>query len=207
MPYWPASRSRVASPVGHFLAGAVVALAADQRGTLAARAPSALLVCGLLAAAPDLDLLVPGAHRTATHSFTAAGFVFLAGLLLARRWTELQWRLPVVWALAYATHVVVDYLSTDLGTPAGLQALWPWSHQWFISSWHLFRGTERVDPLSSYAITMNSLALAQELLLMGPMLFLAWRRRRRLTTSVVPLASSGPSRRVSDRLTQAPDGQ
>lgn len=156
-----------------------MSLALDRRQAASRPWPASWLVCGLVAASPDLDLLVPGFHRSATHSFFAAA---MAGFLVAVgswvRFRQVRWGFAAVCACAYASHVVTDYFGVDLGDPAGVQALWPWSTQTYISEWSIFRATERINPFSALAIRANTLALAQELALLGPVAWWLWRRRR-----------------------------
>lgn len=164
------------SPAGHVLAGLSVAYAADQRGVAT---PRFILACALLAAAPDLDLLVPGGHRTFTHSLLAVGLVLLAALAITRvRSSRVDWRSTIAWTLASASHQLTDYFSVDPGSPAGLQLLWP-RPGWFMSDWPLFLATERFAPFSAFAMAINAKALARELLLLGPVLLVLWLRRRR----------------------------
>jgi membrane-bound metal-dependent hydrolase YbcI (DUF457 family) len=185
------------TPAGHLLAGVTVSLFSDQRRGLSRRWGRIALVCALLAAAPDLDLLYPGGHRMMTHSLFAVGLVLLAAAASSRGLSgRVDWRLTLACTLAYGSHLLTDYLGMDYGSRAGLQLLWPWSGQWFISDWFLFRGTERHNPFSSFAILMNLRALAQEALVIGPLFLLAWFRRRRLTHSA-GRASQSTDRRAA----------
>lgn len=168
------------SPIGHLLAGAAISLAADQRHQLSRRWRHVALVGAALAASPDLDLLLPGAHRTITHSFFAVGVVGLGSLAWTYRTGRIAPLLALAWTLSYASHLLTDYFGADYGTPAGLQLFWPWGFEYYKSDWSLFRSTERHDPLSAFAIEMNARALAQELVVIGPMLAFTWLRRRRL---------------------------
>lgn len=178
------------SPIGHMLAGLTVALAGDQREQASPRWPDLFVWCALLAAAPDLDLLVPGTHRTFTHSLPATALVMAVVMVWSRRRLgRVDWRLTICCTLAYGSHLLADYFGVDYGTTAGIQLFWP-VEEWYISGWSMFRGTERHDPLSAFAITRNSLAIAQELLIIGPMLLLVWLRRRR-TLRLLTAAASG----------------
>ena len=169
------------TPAGHLLAGVAIAFAADQRQELSRRWRRIAVACALLAAAPDLDLLYPGGHRMMTHSLFAVGVVFLGSAATSRGLAgRVDWQMALACTLAYGSHLLTDYLGVDYGPHAGLQLLWPWSGEWFISDWALFRGTERHHPLSSFAIITNLRALAQEALVIGPLFLLAWLRRRRL---------------------------
>jgi membrane-bound metal-dependent hydrolase YbcI (DUF457 family) len=179
------------SPIGHIIAGASVALAADQGQKMSRRWPYAIPLCALLAAAPDLDLLYPGAHRVMTHSLLAVLLILLTAMAVTfRRHGRVDWRVSMACALAYGTHLLADYFGVDPGKPAGIKLLWPWSHEWFISEWALFLATERANPLSAFALAVNTAALARELLVLAPifLLFLLRRRRlaRRSTLSAAP---------------------
>ena len=164
------------SPVGHVLAGLAVACAVDRRGDAT---PRLILTCAFIAAAPDLDLLVPGEHRTFTHSLFAVGLVLLVTWAITRAVAaRADWRVAIACALAVASHLLTDYFSVDTGTPSGLQLLWP-GGQWFKSDWALFLGTERFAPFSPFAMATNARALMRELLVLGPVCLLAWQLRRR----------------------------
>src|SRR5690242_20349446 len=97
------------SPIGHILAGAATTIAADivnpapaKTGRAAGPRWRAPLAYGILAAAPDLDLIYPPIHRTATHSVTAVALAFIIAAALTGQVT--RWRTATVCALAYATH-------------------------------------------------------------------------------------------------------
>jgi membrane-bound metal-dependent hydrolase YbcI (DUF457 family) len=172
------------SPVGHVLAGLAVAYAVDRRGDAT---PRLVLTCALIAAAPDLDLLVPGEHRTFTHSLLAVGLVLLATWATTRVGSgRADWRVAIACALAIASHLLTDYVSEDPGTPSGLQLLWP-GRQWFKSEWALFLATERFAPFSPFAMAMNARALLRELLVLGPVALLAWMLRRRRQTRALAI--------------------
>lgn len=183
------------SPIGHALAGLACSFAADQRKQATRRWPYLTLTCMALAAAPDLDLLY-GGHRMFTHSVAAVGVVWLATALITRGVTgRVDWRVTIACALAYGSHLLLDYFGADYGTPAGLQLFWPW-HEYFKSDLELFRSTERHAPFSAFAIEMNARALAQEVLILGPPLLLAWLRRRR-RSGAQPATSSADSTTVA----------
>lgn len=169
------------SPVGHVLAELTVAYACDRRG---AATPRFVLACALLAAAPDLDLLVPGTHRRFSHSLLATGLVMFVSWAITRvRAGRADRRVVIACTLATASHLVADYFSADPATPSGIQLFWPWQG-WLKSSWALFLATERFAPFTSFAMAINARALARELLVLGPLCLLAWliRRRRRPVT-------------------------
>ncbi len=92
----------------------------------------------LLAAAPDLDLLV-NAHSTYTHSIGAALITGIAALFLTRG----QWPVALAAATAVATHALLDWLGSDTTPPIGIMALWPWSSGFYQSSLHVFGAVSR----------------------------------------------------------------
>lgn len=175
------------SPVGHAIAGLVIAWTAESWPSAAhQRPPRAItplaLTCAVLAALPDIDLMFPGQHRTATHSLTATALTFIiaAGVTgwVTRR---IGVRTASACAIAYATHVLLDWMAIDPVFPYGIQALWPFSDRWFISGWDLFLNTERRRPLSAATMLINARALIRELLILVPIAALAWLVRVKAT--------------------------
>lgn len=168
------------SPIGHALAGLAAAWTADllpgRRAWRTApasaswyrRAGSGLtLACAALGAAPDLDLLFV-AHRTVTHSVSAAIFVGLfAGALAANAHRPVA-RVGLMCATAYATHLLLDWLGTDNYPPRGIQAFWPISQGWFVSGIDVFRQTARHEVWSSESMLKNIRAIVQEIVVLGP---------------------------------------
>ena len=82
------------SPIGHALSGVAVAwtasLAEPRDPTGQTVSDRLVPVCAVLAAAPDLDLLVHGAHRTATHSVTAMLLVTIVAAAVTGQVTPLR---------------------------------------------------------------------------------------------------------------------
>jgi hypothetical protein len=69
-----------------------------------------------------------------THSITAV----LVATIIAHwmtRWRTgvFNWRLALLCGAAYGSHLLLDWLDNDTKQPAGIQLLWPFSNQWFIS--------------------------------------------------------------------------
>jgi len=170
------------SPVGHALAGIAVVYTADiaQRRR---SSPRWIAVCAALAALPDLDLLVPGTHRTATHSVTAVALTFIMAAAVTGQVTRrragrfssaARWRTATVCALAYATHLLLDWLGADRFPPYGIQAFWPWSDRWVISGLDVFRQTARRQFLAAPIVRQNLLAVAQELAILVPIVAALW---------------------------------
>ena len=195
------------TPIGHALAGVAVAWSAEivsdklanprtgstvsTVSTVSTGAPfrhwsSATLtaVCAVLAVLPDADLLYPPIHRTVTHS---VGAIILVTIIAAAvtGWVtrRVHWRVALICGAAYGSHVLLDWLGYDRNPPLGIQALWPFSHQWFISGWDLFRQTERRQVLSWAAVRTNVEAIAQEVAILGPLAIGLWWARSRVGRS------------------------
>jgi len=175
------------SPIGHALAGVAVAWAADlipgnRTGRTAPptaswyrRAGNGLtLTCAFLAAAPDLDLLVDGTHRSISHSIFAVVVTGIVAAIAARLTHRPVTRVALMCAAAWATHLVLDWMSVDkLFAPYGIQLLWP-ADRWFISGWDVFPGTERHNIFGAAAIMTNAKSAAVEIVLLGPLALVLW---------------------------------
>jgi hypothetical protein len=174
------------SPIGHVLAGVAAVWAADlipgdrewrsapaTAGWYARAGGGFTVVCGALAAAPDLDLFF-GGHRTITHSLTAAAVVGLCAGAAAAATRRPIARIALTSALAYATHLLLDVLGADPVPPEGIQLLWPFSHDWFISGWNVFEHTERRHPFSTLSLGQNAKALVREVGILGPIVAMTW---------------------------------
>jgi inner membrane protein len=169
------------STIGHALTGIAVVWTADlaARRSNPGRSTSdhLLPICAALAAAPDLDLLLPGAHRSATHSVTAMVLVTIVAALVTGQVT--RWRTALLCGISYGSHLVLDWLAADNYPPRGIQLLWPFSDRWFISDLDLFRQTARQQFLTAPIIRQNLVAVAQELCILLPVLALIWWARVR----------------------------
>lgn len=170
------------SPLGHALAALTVhTLVSRDHSDLWDARRAALTVSAALA--PDLDLLlrfVDGRnhHQGASHSLGAALLAALVVAWLAR--ATRSWRparLALAVGLAWASHVLLDWLGEDTRPPIGLQALWPWSEAYFKSPWLLFLAIGR--SLAWETVLHNARAMAWEACLLAPVLWLAWSWRRR----------------------------
>jgi inner membrane protein len=146
-------------------------------------------LCAALAAAADLDLVYPPAHRTMTHSVTAIFIVMIVAIVVTGRVTAHDGRadrgrwgrgsIVLLCSTAYASHLLLDWLGADPSWPNGIQALWPFSRQWFISGLNIFPYIERRQMLSLTSILINIKAIAGEIVVMGPLVaVLGWLRRR-----------------------------
>jgi hypothetical protein len=172
------------SPLGHAIAGVAIAWSAEAiaRRPLGFRVGSTIAVtAAALAIAPDLDWLYPPVHRMMTHSLFAAGLTVALVAIMARRLTSSpRWGVAIVCGLAYASHLLLDWLGGDTKIPAGIQLLWPFDGSWFISDVAVFRATDIGGFFRPRTIISNALAVLSEVLVLAPIAWLAiaWRRRR-----------------------------
>lgn len=153
------------SPVGHALGGLIV-------GEILA--PSALLICAVAGVAPDLDFAW-GRHNMETHSLGAALFAGLAVLAWKR-----NPRLAIAVTLAWSSHVLFDWLGSDDTPPLGVMALWPLDTNFYFANLFVFEAISRRYWLDNF-ISHNAWAVVTEVVILGPILFIAarWRARRR----------------------------
>jgi membrane-bound metal-dependent hydrolase YbcI (DUF457 family) len=184
---------RMPSPIGHALAGVAVVWTADivdgRRSS-----PRLVAACAGLAMLPDVDLLLSGFHRSATHSLTAALLVLIIATVVTgqvtadsnddgvrhRGWfttvsdTLERLRAAILAGVAYASHLLLDWLGADNSPPRGIQLLWPFSDRWLISDWDIFRQTARQHFLTAPILWQNAIAVAQELAILAPIVGLLW---------------------------------
>lgn len=187
------------TPIGHLLAGLAVAWSAEPP-TPALRLKQALgrpltLVCLALAVFPDLDLLYPPLHRSATHS---VGATFLVAIIAAgvtgRVTRRINWRVVLACTAAYASHLLTDWLGVDRQYPPfGIQMLWPFDRTWYVSGWDVFLPVERRHPFSLVAVRTNVAAVTREIAILGTVVAAMWLAARwgGSRSSPGPQASTG----------------
>ncbi len=185
------------SPIGHAIAGVAAGwlvagaprlaptLSAKLTGTFPAQVPATFWretsVFGALGALPDIDLLF-GAHSGPTHSLGATAVVGLTALVLARSFgVGRAGRLAMACAAAYASHVLLDWLGSDTSPPLGVMALWPFSQAHFESDMHVFMAISRRYYQGWTFVAQNVRAVCLEMVILGPILVLVGRFRRRQT--------------------------
>jgi membrane-bound metal-dependent hydrolase YbcI (DUF457 family) len=155
----------VPSPVGHALGGIAVGWGAAPRRDWRAAA-----VLAVVAVAPDLDLLV-GDHRGFSHSVGAACIAGAIAWVITRR---PRWGVAV--ALAWASHVLLDWMSHDTRPPIGVMAFWPLTRDYYKSSLDVFPAVSRRYWLAEFWV-YNLKALLVELVILGPAAAIVlWRR-------------------------------
>jgi membrane-bound metal-dependent hydrolase YbcI (DUF457 family) len=170
------------SPIGHMMAGAAAGVLIAGRDRSRALP---LIVFAAAGAAPDLDLLIPFmVHRGPTHSLAAALFAGAVAWLLVRKPDGPMARKPgspgardlrfaIAVAAAYATHTLTDWLSADTTPPMGLMALWPFTGDYYVAPVAIFLAVSRRYWLAETWL-LNFRALTRELLIFGPLLWIAF---------------------------------
>jgi membrane-bound metal-dependent hydrolase YbcI (DUF457 family) len=189
------------SPIAHALGGVAVAWVADvlagrRSGPAVSseRPPAGSrvgLTCACLAAFPDVDLLLPITHRTATHSLAAVAFVGVLMIIAASVTGKVTTKIALTYMAAYASHLLLDWLQADPTPPFGLQLLWPFSSAWFISGWSVFRATDRRHVLEVATMKRNAVAMLQELAIMAPVLAALWLVRVKTLARLAPEVPRG----------------
>jgi membrane-bound metal-dependent hydrolase YbcI (DUF457 family) len=174
----------VPSPIGHALGGLVVGLALartherdDEREL---RVQDGFLVwCVGAACVPDLDFAW-GRHNMETHS---VGLAVIVGAVVYV-WQRSA-RLAIACALAVGTHVLFDWLGSDDFPPLGVMALWPFSSQFYFADAYVFATISRRYWLPGF-IAHNVLAVAREVVLLGPIAFVVFLVRFRRGHQTTP---------------------
>jgi membrane-bound metal-dependent hydrolase YbcI (DUF457 family) len=153
-------------------------LAEPSRRDRRLRRPSTL-VFAVLGMAADLDLVV-GAHRGGTHTIAAAVLVGAAAWIVLRRANERAGRIALACALAYGSHVFLDWLGTDTSPPVGVPALWPVSYAYYEAPWQIFVPISRRFSQPALFWVPNTMAVAREVAILLPIAALVWWARTRM---------------------------
>jgi inner membrane protein len=162
------------SPLGHALGGLAVGVLAAP-----ARRWEVIAACTLAGALADADFLLPLRHRGASHGVGAAvivGVLALASLKASR--ARDAFRIASVVTVAYATHILLDWLGADSSIPRGLMALWPFSSDYFVSDLNVFDSVDRRYWREGFWERLAR-TLARELAILLPAVGAAWLIRRR----------------------------
>ena len=155
------------SPVGHALGGLALGWLASGQARIDRPIVAAVLFAGL-GAVPDVDILVEGTHRLYTHSIAAVAFVAaLAALIPGRPLGLSRGRFAVACALAYGSHLLLDWMGDDRSVPIGIRALWPFTDTYFQSPLKWFPPVERRYWLPGFW-TANLRAIGWEVLVLAP---------------------------------------
>ena len=175
---------RMPSTIGHAIAGAAIAWVSDPGVRVRCQTPvsdtgarhrlvTMTLACATIAGAPDADLAF-GVHRTFTHSLTATALVAIIAAAVAARLRAPVLGVALTCAAAHVSHLFLDWLAADSFPPYGIQLFWPFSDRWYISGLDLFLGTRHQRFFTAQAMMINARAVARELLILGPLAWIAW---------------------------------
>jgi len=181
----------MSSPIGHGLFGLALGVATDES---VSRRLGWWLFLAFAACAPDLDFL-PGLltgdinrwHQQAGHSFAAALIFGALAMMLQRLWAgRWIWLTGMVGAVAYGSHLLMDFFTHDRREPYGQMLFWPLSHEYFIAPFSIFDGIHHGRPgdtlvafLAELFSSANLVAVGLELTATVPLLLVAWWYRRR----------------------------
>lgn len=161
------------TPVGHALGGVAAALLVNSAARRPGLSPGLVLAAAAMGMAPDLDLLV-GFHRSYTHSLGGVALVGCVAWLLMRRSRPHGSAAAVAMTAAHGSHLVLDWLGKDSSSPPGLMALWPFSSRFVLSGFDLFSEVSRRYWLPNEFIFGNLKAVGWEVLILLPILVIAW---------------------------------
>jgi hypothetical protein len=140
-------------------------------------------VFAVVGVVPDLDLLVPDAHSTYTHSLGAVALAFVATLAIARRLLPARPvnsalrspRFAAAVAAAWASHLLLDWLGSDTRAPIGIMALWPFTGDHYQSSVQVFDAISRRYWMPEQFVWGNLKAAAREVAILAPIAWIAYR--------------------------------
>ena len=161
------------TPVGHAIGGLAAAFLINATARRPRLTMPVLAASAALAVVPDLDILV-GTHRAHTHSFGAIAAVGAVAWLVLRGRAADAGSWAAVLTAAYGSHALLDLLGRDTRIPRGLTVLWPFSDTYYMSSVSIFGEVSRRYWLPGEFIFGNLRALAWELVVLVPLLLLAW---------------------------------
>ena len=122
---------------------------------------NAFTLVTLAAVLPDIDFLW-GGHNRETHSVGAA---VIAGVAVCA-WKRDR-RLAIAVTMAWASHVLFDWLGSDDTPPLGVMALWPLTSDFYFANAFVFEAISRRYWLDNF-ISHNAWAVAKEVLILGP---------------------------------------
>lgn len=181
--------------MGHSLTGLLV-LGALSRPE--AWRPGPLAAAAVAGAAADLDFL-PGLllgdpsrfHQGITHSLAASlAFGILAGAVVRPVALGPPVRRMALFALLYASHLLLDLFAVDTSVPVGIPLLWPLSAAAVHAPVSLFADVHHGASWAAFINGHNLETLAQETLLFGSVTALVLGGRRRRTPG---RGQAGPS--------------
>jgi membrane-bound metal-dependent hydrolase YbcI (DUF457 family) len=161
------------TPFGHAVGGLAAAFLTNSTAKRPRLTIPVLAASAALAVAPDLDIIA-GFHRIYTHSIAAVAVVAIVAWLILRTRTPDALALTAALAAAYASHVLLDLMGKDTSPPLGLTVLWPLSSGYHQTGWNVFSEVSRRYWRAEEFIFGNLRALAREMLVLLPILIVAW---------------------------------
>jgi len=146
----------MATPIGHSLCGCIFHAATQKKGKKVNW--KELLVFMVIANLADIDYLfgfVVGKPNYYHHQFThSIGFSLIAaaGLALYSKFKYLTnyARTFILIFVLYVSHVLVDFFAKDTSLPYGEQLFWPFSKDYFVSSFSIFRDVHKADSSAEF---------------------------------------------------------
>jgi membrane-bound metal-dependent hydrolase YbcI (DUF457 family) len=184
------------SPLGHALGGVLVGLLVAPKNRFHWAHPNqrphqtdrtGLIVCATFACLPDVDF-VWGRHSMETHSLLVALVVGVAVYVIDRPLRGRgAARLALGCALAWASHVLFDWLGSDDSPPLGVMALWPLTRDFYFANAFIFEAISRRYAEPGFW-QQNVWALAKELLMLAPPVAALWWWRVRARYFAAPPA-------------------
>ncbi len=162
------------SPVGHILAGLAIGSFTSRD-----RSWSLPVACAAAAVLPDIDFLLPVAHRGPTHSIAAAlAAAAVTFLLVSFQGKDFsRFRVATAIGLAVLSHVLLDWLGQDSSSPRGLMAFWPLTSTYFVSDLNIFNAVDRRYWLPGFW-RRNTIAVLREIAILLPIAWLSMSRSR-----------------------------
>jgi membrane-bound metal-dependent hydrolase YbcI (DUF457 family) len=145
-------------PIAHGTIGAIIALSLHSPSSFR-KTLIVALIAGIFANLADLDFLLHS-HRTFTHSLIYSGIFVLVSLLFFKLKGN---KYPLIFALSYSSHAVLDFLFTSQGI--GVKLFLPVSNNWY--KLNIISFSEIIGNLSLEKIVQTSLV---ELYIFAPIL-------------------------------------
>lgn len=194
------------SPVAHTLVGMTLGLACclprgggwRRLGGRIWRWRGLLLVCVVLANAPDVDYLfgLAAGDLNSRHQLVTHTLGWIAAVTLALWWAQRYFAPRAVRLsgalifLLLASHLAADYLGRDLGPPFGIMAFWPLSDRFLLSPWPVFPAPAK-RALGELWSAHNLRVMAWEFALLMPALLAVMLYKARGPAGGPPAGQSG----------------
>jgi inner membrane protein len=96
----------------------------------------------------------------------------------------------------YLSHVLLDYLVQDPSPPLGVPLFWPFSHEYYMAPFALYRPinypASLAEPVISIVFSLHNLVtlLTEVLFLLPVLFFVSWYKRWTSSSNNVPIRGS-----------------